>query len=179
MSDVTPVYKTVLFALVSMYTHGFITLYFFFQIGRSPRRYAPRDDAGLTRHCEAIRPWQSLTRHCEAVRPWQSSIVPCVFTEVDPHVATLLGMTRRVYTPRGGDWAVLFFTCFLTAYNSYKYTNYFADYQIFKQLFLVFLLTFFVSLFASFLPRLCLIAKLSPKPRFCPFRAIFSHFRSP
>ena len=29
MSAVTPVYKTVLFALVSMYTHGFITLFIF------------------------------------------------------------------------------------------------------------------------------------------------------
>ena len=90
--------------------------------GRSPRRYAPRDDGevcaprndtlyvcfscfviarrepwqSLSRHCEGFSPWQSLSRHCEGFRPWQSSIVLCVFTEVDPRVATLLGMTGRL-----------------------------------------------------------------------------------
>ena len=60
------------------------------------------------------------------------------------------------------------FSCFLAAYNSYKYRNYFADYQIFKQLFLALSLTFFVSLFASF----CLVFT---SPRSLVRSLVFAH----
>jgi uncharacterized protein VirK/YbjX len=93
-----------------MYTHGFITLYFFsFKsvdphvatlLGmtlvylviarRQPWQSLTRHCEGirpwqsLTRHCEGIRPWQSLTRHCEGIRPWQSSAV--LYPTFQPHI---------------------------------------------------------------------------------------------
>ena len=39
---------------------------------------------------------------------------------------------------------------FLTLYTLYKYTNYFADYQVFKQLFLTFFTLFFDLVYGPF-----------------------------
>ena len=64
--------------------------------GRSPRRYAPRDDGEV---CAPRNDTLYVCFSCFVIarrEPWQSSIVLCVSTEVDPRVATLLGMTGRV-----------------------------------------------------------------------------------
>ena len=48
---------------------------------------------GMTGRFDTPRDGVGLSRHCEGACPWQSSAALCISTEVDPHVATLLGMT--------------------------------------------------------------------------------------
>ena len=59
--------------------------------GRSPRHYVPRDDGAYSVIARVSRP-VAISRHCEAVKPWQS-VVRCLVTAVDPHVTAFLGMT--------------------------------------------------------------------------------------